>query len=552
MRPPRLTRFRSAILGALTGAHVASFLLVGVFTVFTTRSISAGATVPCFAKSECIDTAASSGGCSGDKCWEQGHGCPAGQGGCFVNTPPVNLAISIGRSDRVLDVGDYIARVYNYGAGVVILVAGVMFMVAGFQYLTSGAGGSTKAAKDRMRDAMIGLLLALGAYVILRTINPDVLKLQMPKIAVVKRSTFVQCRMTEMCHPCGAKYFALIRKSDRATATQPGQCEFSARDPVPAATTQQFEVGTECVGKSCSALTAQCGDDAHRCTTGDGMPPSECAAPSGGMPITPPSDGRVWFCKNCIPSGGPCNQTGSSDTCCGGFCNDQTGGDVCTNGQVGEVCDDNSECITNICQTNWLNRCSSGGTGVPCANNNECTGGRKCSTLGHNTCSPGTNFSYCDEDSECTGGRRCRSVSGTTMNVCLDASVTDPPTCSVSGCPSGMFCQTHGRDFCTDGSPGAPCAADSHCNVGPSGTAKGCATGANVCTAGALGDLCDGGGDCQSAKCGCTPGSGPFPTVCICVTGGPGSLCDDGSDCNTGLTCTSGRCLGSTAPAPAP
>ncbi|HTK60461.1 MAG TPA: pilin [Candidatus Baltobacteraceae bacterium] len=90
-------------------------------------------------------------------------------------------------SGRVEDVAQYIGIIYNFLISIVGMVAAVMMVVGGFQYLTSaGDSGKIGAAKSRMADALIGLVLALGAYTILNTINPRLLQLKLPNVTDVK------------------------------------------------------------------------------------------------------------------------------------------------------------------------------------------------------------------------------------------------------------------------------------------------------------------------------------------------------------------------------
>lgn len=60
---------------------------------------------------------------------------------------------------------------------IMISLAGVLAVLslifAGFQYITTGVFSVKTDAKDRILNSILGLLLALGAFVILNTINPD-------------------------------------------------------------------------------------------------------------------------------------------------------------------------------------------------------------------------------------------------------------------------------------------------------------------------------------------------------------------------------------------
>jgi hypothetical protein len=71
-------------------------------------------------------------------------------------------------------IGQYISGVYNFLISIVGVVAAVVMMVGGFQYLTAGGDKSkVDAGKERIRNALMGMVLALGSYAILYIINPD-------------------------------------------------------------------------------------------------------------------------------------------------------------------------------------------------------------------------------------------------------------------------------------------------------------------------------------------------------------------------------------------
>ncbi|PIW94453.1 MAG: hypothetical protein COZ86_00955 [Candidatus Moranbacteria bacterium CG_4_8_14_3_um_filter_41_13] len=72
------------------------------------------------------------------------------------------------------DLPGYILAVYNVALAVVVLSAVLMVSVGGFMYLTSAGNTSAMGtAKGVIFDALIGLALALSAWVLLNTINPD-------------------------------------------------------------------------------------------------------------------------------------------------------------------------------------------------------------------------------------------------------------------------------------------------------------------------------------------------------------------------------------------
>ncbi len=88
-------------------------------------------------------------------------------------------------------IGDYLSGLYKYGVAIAAFLAGIMMIVGGFQYLTAG-GDATRAGagKKRVTNAVIGLALSLGSYLILVTINPDLVSFNALHISVVKGIPF--------------------------------------------------------------------------------------------------------------------------------------------------------------------------------------------------------------------------------------------------------------------------------------------------------------------------------------------------------------------------
>lgn len=86
-----------------------------------------------------------------------------------------------GTDGKAFDVAQYIGNVYNFSIAIAGLLAATVMMIGGFQYLTAGGdGGRVNAAKKRIFNALIGLVLALSAYLILYTINPALLQFRLP------------------------------------------------------------------------------------------------------------------------------------------------------------------------------------------------------------------------------------------------------------------------------------------------------------------------------------------------------------------------------------
>jgi len=87
------------------------------------------------------------------------------------------------------DFFDYIAIIYKFGIGAVGIAAMIMIAIGGFMYITSaGNNTSMEKAKGVITDAIVGLLLAVSAYIILYTINPDLVKLKRPTVQQIPRA----------------------------------------------------------------------------------------------------------------------------------------------------------------------------------------------------------------------------------------------------------------------------------------------------------------------------------------------------------------------------
>ena len=73
--------------------------------------------------------------------------------------------------------GEYLAGLYRYAVGVAGTVAVIMIVVAGFQWATSGGSPDViGSAKDRITNAITGLLLILCSYALLYAINPELVR----------------------------------------------------------------------------------------------------------------------------------------------------------------------------------------------------------------------------------------------------------------------------------------------------------------------------------------------------------------------------------------
>jgi hypothetical protein len=98
----------------------------------------------------------------------------------------------------------FIEDVYTIGLAVGGLLAFAMVVYGGVQYtLAAGNPSSQSDAKDRIKSALVGLLLLLGAVTVLNTINPEIIKggiAELPtKLPPIPKTEDIVCK--EKCAP---------------------------------------------------------------------------------------------------------------------------------------------------------------------------------------------------------------------------------------------------------------------------------------------------------------------------------------------------------------
>ncbi len=87
----------------------------------------------------------------------------------------------------------YIARLYQFGLMIAGLLAFGSIVYGSLKYiLSAGNIGSTEEAKDIIREAIYGVALLLGAYLVLYTINPNLVKLKNPNVSPVNINKIIK------------------------------------------------------------------------------------------------------------------------------------------------------------------------------------------------------------------------------------------------------------------------------------------------------------------------------------------------------------------------
>lgn len=114
-----------------------------------------------------------------------------------VETKPPTLGIKIpglvftskipavGGSMTIPWLAQYISAMQKYLIGISMTAAAIMLVYGGFLYILGTTGMQISSGKAIMIDAVIGLVLVLGAYTILATINPATIQPQMITLQII-------------------------------------------------------------------------------------------------------------------------------------------------------------------------------------------------------------------------------------------------------------------------------------------------------------------------------------------------------------------------------
>jgi len=126
-----------------------------------------------------------------------GAACPAGMDPYKVSliTPPASKKlpsstvytplVQIPGVGSPKNLSQYLVGLYNFLLSIVGIAAVLMMVIGGFKYLTAAANPSAAGdAKDIIYNAVFGLLLALLTWVIVSTINPDLLVIKRPETGI--------------------------------------------------------------------------------------------------------------------------------------------------------------------------------------------------------------------------------------------------------------------------------------------------------------------------------------------------------------------------------
>lgn len=110
-------------------------------------------------------------------------------------------------------IGRYISAFYDYGIAIVGIVAVIVLMIGGIIWLTSGGSpGKIGQAKDLITGSIAGMALLLCSWMLLNTINPDLVNFKIQEIENIAEkplniSQAVSCSDATASSTCNAIVF---------------------------------------------------------------------------------------------------------------------------------------------------------------------------------------------------------------------------------------------------------------------------------------------------------------------------------------------------------
>lgn len=167
-----------------------------------------------------------------------------------------------GTSNLGSDLPGYVSALYKVALIVVTLSAVFMLSVGGFMYLTSA--GNTAAmgtAKGIIFDSIIGLVIALSAWLILYIINPDLVKLSLtalPPVAVTQGPAPTPAGIGTLPPQSSVELARQILANGNITLATSGDCRSVSGPVTPRGNIQSVADGRR---------MAYCGPGANLCRT---------------------------------------------------------------------------------------------------------------------------------------------------------------------------------------------------------------------------------------------------------------------------------------------
>jgi len=196
--------------------------------------------------------------------------------GTYAITKGVGYEMGTNPGDTIFK---YFGAIYSWGIRAVGIIAVVMMMVAGFQWMSAGGNAqAVAAAKGRMMNALMGLILIIGAYWLLSFINPALVQAPNLNIKEAPKAEEINVAVNSECPSGYTTLGASTADTDEAKAIKHCQdvCDARTRDT-------KISYVAEVKAATGGSMSGQWGKVATCC---------KCSPASGGVKIECPASGQ--------------------------------------------------------------------------------------------------------------------------------------------------------------------------------------------------------------------------------------------------------------------
>lgn len=109
---------------------------------------------------------------------DQKTGKDASGNSCYVLLEPSAFPGIADQTGSSLGLGNFLGQVFNFGIAIAVVLALAMIIWGGIMYMTSDSWTGKDDGKSKIQDALIGLGIALVSWLLLYTINPNLVTFQ--------------------------------------------------------------------------------------------------------------------------------------------------------------------------------------------------------------------------------------------------------------------------------------------------------------------------------------------------------------------------------------
>ncbi len=182
------------------------------------------------------------------ECSDEG---PYHMGHCYSAPRTVSVMTAINGETKFTGIADYVSALYQLLIPAMAIVAVVMLMVGGLQYILSrGSANGVKLAKERIKNAVIGMVLLLSAYSLANLLDPSLTHIKQLRIPKVKAVLMLNANDT--CEYLSSVGYGIDGGQGQAVGRCGAEGEITSTDLVdPQVIAGAWEVGDTCQYSTC-------------------------------------------------------------------------------------------------------------------------------------------------------------------------------------------------------------------------------------------------------------------------------------------------------------